>query len=173
MNAAGRLASFACIVSMSLAACSTLQSRADVSPVDQQFMLNAAAVGVAEVRMAELALEKSRDPGVRDFAQHMLNDHRRVNDELMQVARAKGVVLPMMMDPANRTLYEELAALPEARFDQQYMVAQLNIHNMGNGLYASEARNGEDPAVKAFAARNAPVGVQHVAMARSLAAQVQ
>ena len=93
---------------------------------------------------------------------------------MMQVARVNGVVLPMVMDPANRTLYEELAQLSGPAFDREYMTAQINIHRMGNALYASEAQNGQDASVKGFAAEITPVGVEHLTMARaSLRASLQ
>ena len=160
---------FALAVPLALIGCSALQTRAQVSPVDQHFMLNAASVGVAEVRMAELAVTRASDPAVLEFAQHMIADHSRVNAQLLQVARANGVVLPMMMDPANRTLYEELGMLSGAEFDRQYMIAQVNIHSMGNALYVTEAQNGLAADVKRFAADNAPVGEEHLMVARTIA----
>jgi hypothetical protein len=39
---------------------------------------------------------------------------------------------------------------------------------MGIGLYDSEAKHGEDVALRDFAARNGPVGVEHLDMARRM-----
>ncbi len=49
------------------------------------------------------------------------------------------------------------------------MISQLHIHRMGNSLYASEAAQGEDRDVKAFAARGVPVGKEHLQHAAELA----
>ena len=49
------------------------------------------------------------------------------------VAEANKVVLPMAMDPANRTLYEELSGLSGPEFDREYMLGQINIQTMGKG----------------------------------------
>jgi len=165
---ARRLAAVAVLAAMTAAGCSTVQRKAEVTPVDQHFMLFAAATGTAEVKMGQLAAEKSTDPRVREFGQRMVTDHQRVNAQLMQIAQAKKVTLPMAMDPANRTLYEELSALSGPEFDRQYLASQVNIHAMGNALYANEAENGLDPDVTRFARDNTSVGVQHFSIARSM-----
>ncbi|WP_116135685.1 DUF4142 domain-containing protein [Trinickia diaoshuihuensis] len=152
------------------AGCSLLQSSAEVTPVDQQFMLTAASVGTAEVDMAELAEHQAGDPAVRAYGHRLAQEHTGINDELTQLAERKHVKLIKAMDPANRTLYEELAHLNGQLFDREYLLAQVNIHRMGNSLYESEAQAGEDADVKAFAAKNAPAGAEHLRMAQSLLA---
>ena len=44
---------------------------------------------------------------------------------------------------------------------------------MSNGLYESEADAGKDADVRAFAARNAPAGVEHLKWAKTLFAKEQ
>lgn len=153
------------------AGCSFLQTSAEVTPVDQQFMLTVASVGTAEVDMAELALRQGGDPAVRAYGRRLAQDHRRVNEDLARLADKKRVKLINAMDPANRTLYEELAHLSGPMFDREYLLAQVNIYRMGNSLYDSEAQAGEDGDVKAFAGRNAAVGVAHLQLAQALLAK--
>lgn len=148
--------------------CAMIQSNAQVSPVDQQFMLTAASVGTAEIDLGRLAMRQSSNPAVRQYGQQMVEDHTRVNDELSKVADAKRVVLLKAMDPANRTLHAELSKLSGPAFDRQYMISQVNIHRMGNALYQSQAQNGQDADVRNFAARNAPIGVEHLRMAEGM-----
>jgi putative membrane protein len=155
------------------AGCSFLQSSAEVTPVDQQFMLTAASVGTAEVDMAELAERQGGDPAVKAYGHRLAQEHTRINEELSQLAERKHVNLIHAMDPADRTLYEELTHLSGSLFDREYLRAQVNIHRMGNGLYESEAQAGEDADVKAFAAKNAPVGAEHLQRAETLLAQEQ
>ena len=153
------------------AGCSFLQTSAEVTPVDQQFMLTAASVGTAEVDMAELAARQGGDPAVKAYGERLAREHTRINDELSELAERKHVKLIKAMDPANRTLYEELTHLNGAMFDREYLLAQINIHRMANSLYESEAQAGEDDDVKAFAAKNAPAGVEHLQLARALLAR--
>jgi putative membrane protein len=153
---------------IAVSGCAMIQSRAEVSPVDQQFMLTAASVGTAEIELGKLAMQQSSDPAIQRYGQKMVEEHTRVNGELDAIADAKKVVLIKAMDPANRTLHAELSKLTGPAFDRQYMISQITIHSMGNGLYSSEARHGVDPEVRSFAARNTPVGIDHLQMALAM-----
>jgi putative membrane protein len=152
-----------------LSGCAMMESNAQVSPVDQHFMLNAMSVGIAEIEMGQLAMQQSQDAAVQRYGRHMVEDHTRVNAELQQVADAKHVKLLKAMDPANHLLYSELKKQSGPAFDREYMRAQINIHSMGNGLYESETKHGEDLMVRDFAARNTPVGIEHLKMAQQMA----
>jgi putative membrane protein len=163
-NAAAAVGFAALIVS----GCSLLQSSAEVTPVDQQFMLTAASVGTAEVDMAELAQHQAGDPAVRAYGRRLAQEHAAINEALVQLAERKHVKLIQAMDPADRTLYEELTHLSGRLFDREYLRAQINIHRMGNALYESEAQAGEDADVKTFAAKDAPAGAAHLHLAQSL-----
>jgi putative membrane protein len=148
--------------------CRLMQSGAQVSSNDQQFMLTAASVGTAEIDLGKLASQRGADPKVRAFGEHMVAEHTRINDELTGIAHQKDVRLLMAMDQANRTLCDELKALSGPEFDREYAIAQVHIHRMGNALYGSEATDGEDTDVKAFAARGVPIGQNHLLHAERL-----
>src|SRR4051812_31348239 len=57
MNLKHSLAAGAASAAIALPGCAMIQSRAEVSPVDQQFMLTAASVGVAEIALGQLAMQ--------------------------------------------------------------------------------------------------------------------
>jgi putative membrane protein len=151
--------------------CSYLQSSAEVTPVDQQFMLTAASAGIAEVDLAELAQRHAGDPAIKAYGQRLASTHAQIDGELTALADRKHVHLIETMDPADRTLYEELARLSGPIFDREYLLAQINLHRMSNSLFESEAQAGEDPDVKAFAARNASSGAELLHLAQALHAQ--
>jgi putative membrane protein len=165
-----KLSSIAAATAMTvtISSCALVQSRAEVSPIDQQFMLTAASVGEAEIELGKLAVRQSDDAAVRQYGQHMIGEHTRINGELTTLAKAKNVVLLKAMDPANHTLYSELSKLSGPAFDRQYLLAQLHIHHTGNGLYGSEADNGLDPDVRKFAAVGVPIGVAHLRRAEAI-----
>jgi len=58
------------------------------------FLTDAAKSGVKEVKIGKMALEKAQNPAVKQFAQTVVNDHSRVNQQLLQLATRKGVTLP-------------------------------------------------------------------------------
>src|SRR5207237_946016 len=49
---------------------------------DRTFVTNAAEGGMAEVELGQLATNKATNPDVKQFAQRMVTDHGKANDEL-------------------------------------------------------------------------------------------
>src|SRR3954470_4033366 len=59
-----------------------------------KFAQHAAMAGMAEVKLGQLALEKSTNDDVKKFAQMMVDDHTKANDELKALAQSKSIDLP-------------------------------------------------------------------------------
>lgn len=68
-------------------------SERDQSP--QGFVRSALLGGLKEVRMSELALERSERPEVKAFAQRIIQDHRHLNSELAKLAEKRGWNVPV------------------------------------------------------------------------------
>lgn len=60
----------------------------------QQFASDAAAGGMKEIYLSELALEKSTNDQVKAFAQRMVKDHRAAGKKLGKIAKVEGLSLP-------------------------------------------------------------------------------
>ncbi len=65
-----------------------------VSAADQRFAREAAESGMAEVATSQLAMEKAANADVKTFAQRMIDDHTKANQELMQIAASKNITMP-------------------------------------------------------------------------------
>src|ERR671927_190101 len=61
---------------------------------DEKFATAAAVGGLAEVELGRLAAQKGASDEVRQFGQRMVDDHSKANQDLTQVASAKGLTLP-------------------------------------------------------------------------------
>lgn len=60
----------------------------------QDFVNQAASGGLFEVQSSELALQKSQDANVQEFAKQMITDHTANNQELIATAQAEGLTVP-------------------------------------------------------------------------------
>jgi putative membrane protein len=71
----------------------------------QQFVTKAAMAGNKEVREGELALQKSSNPDVKNFASQMVRDHSAANAKLTRIANREGLNVPptnsMYLDDTN------------------------------------------------------------------------
>src|SRR5258706_4921909 len=71
----------------------TKENRGQLGARDYRFLAEAAHGGMIEVRLGEVAKQKATSQSVRDFAQRMITDHSKANDELKQIAATKGAVI--------------------------------------------------------------------------------
>jgi putative membrane protein len=133
---------------------------------DRRFMRQAAQAGLFEVRKSELALARSHNQHVRQFAAQMIRDHSKANRQLQQLAASKGVTLPHRPNAQQRRILRRLSRLSGKHFDCAYMVVQVRAHIKTIAMFVREVRHGRDPAVKAYAAVTLPVLRMHLHMAR-------
>src|SRR5262245_30628089 len=66
----------------------------DLSAADKKFVMEAAAGGMMEVKLGEVAAQRGANAAVKEFGQRMVRDHSKANDELTKLAADKGITLP-------------------------------------------------------------------------------
>jgi putative membrane protein len=134
---------------------------------DATFALHAAQGGLAEVKLGQLALEKASNPEVKSFAQKMVDDHSKANDQLNAAAAKDRMTLPNTMNAKDQSLYNKLSDLSGAAFDKAYMKAMVKDHEEDIKEFQKEADKGANPDIKSFASSTLPTLQQHLDMAKS------
>ena len=133
-----------------------------VASDDAKFATTAANGGLAEVALGKLALTKTTNQSIKDFANMMVTDHSKANDALAAIAKAKNITLPTEPDSAHLKKADELSKLSEADFDKQYVSAMVDGHKKTLDLMTNEAKNGQDADLKAFAAQTSLTVQMHL-----------
>ena len=77
----------AAVAGFALALTSVAASADDAKPNDAQIAHIAYTAGQNDINSAKLALEKSKNKEVRDFAENMVRDHTAVNDQALAACR--------------------------------------------------------------------------------------
>ena len=140
-----------------------------MSSMDQKFMMMAARGGMAEIEMARVALQKSSNDAVKQYAQKMIDDHTMAGDELKQLASTKGVSLPMEPDARQMAMMAKMQNMSSMDFDMKYVKeAGVKAHQDMEKLFMKESMSGKDMETKAFAAKTLPVVRMHLQMAREM-----
>lgn len=124
------------------------------------FTLSAATGGMMELEAAGIALKKSKNKIIKDFAARMLKDHGLANDELKKIAHIKGLQLAQTLPTEMAGHLAELNGLADRAFDVQYMRMMINDHEKTVQLF-TEGIALADPDLKAFAAKTLPLLRQH------------
>jgi putative membrane protein len=131
------------------------------------FVKKAVLDGLAEVELGRIALLKSRDAKVREFAERMVKDHGRTNEELAALARRKGLSVPMALDPEHRSAIQSLNTRSGAAFDAAYSARTANDHSKAIALFQG-AITGPDQDLATFAKEMLPTLEQHKELAEGL-----
>lgn len=132
--------------------------------MDRKFVMEAAMGGMMEVELGKLAVEKGMSDEVKQFGQHMIDDHSKANDELMQVAASKGITLPTELDAKHKMMRDKMASLSGAAFDKAYKQDMLKDHRKDVAEFQKESMKAMDADVKAFAAKTLPTLKEHLSM---------
>ena len=135
---------------------------------DNAFTIDVAQNGIAEVELGQLAAQKAQSPEVKQFAQRLIADHTRANNELKQIATSKNVTLPTEIKPAQKETHERLSRLTGAEFDREFMAVMVESHDRSVNAFQDKADNAADADIKAFATKTLPTLQEHFRMAREL-----
>jgi len=148
-----------------------------LAETDRRFVETAARDGMSEVELGKLALEKAKKQSVKDFAQMMVDDHGKANEELMGLAQTKGMdATQMKMDtgsPEMAPMMEkrgQLEKLTGTKFEKQYVSMMVDDHEKAVALFREQSTNGTDPQLKEWAAKTLPKLEEHLAHAQALKA---
>ena len=139
-----------------------------MSKTDSKFVIDAAQGGMAEVKAGQLAAEKATDPDVKSFAQKMVEDHGKANDELKAAAEKKGIAVPMALDSSHEKMLQKLSKLIGADFDKQYVKDMISDHKDTIELFQKEADKGDDGDLKAWAGQTLPTLQMHLSMIQDI-----
>ncbi|WP_089128210.1 DUF4142 domain-containing protein [Tolypothrix sp. NIES-4075] len=149
---------------------SSPNSNPSTSNLDTEFITKAAQSDMTEIQTSKLALQKSRNKSVRDFAQQMIKQHTESSRELKPIAMSKKVMLPKDIGPENTALLTSLKKVSGSQFDQAYMQGQVQAHTNTLAEYQKYLDQGQDPQLKAFASKISPLVAQHLQMAQKMVA---
>lgn len=144
-----------------------LTADVDLNGDGKVFILSAANGGMMEVEAAGIAIKRSKNKLVKDFAEQMLKDHRAANAELKGIADAKGLGLSTSLPDELAAHLDKLNGLEERAFDLQYMRMMINDHQKTVELFTSGTRL-EDARLRAFAVKTLPIIQGHYQSAMAI-----
>lgn len=140
---------------------------------DRSFIEDAAKGGMFEVESGKLAASKASDPAVKEFADKLVHDHGKGNDELMKIAEAKDVKMPGKDKWSDRHELNKLGKLNGKDFDREFAQHAVKDHQKDIKDFEKATAKLQDPDVKAWAEKQLPVLREHLAMAQKLAGRTQ
>ena len=134
------------------------------------FAEEASAKGIAEIETGKLALEKGSSAEVKKFAQAMIDDHTRANEELKALAKKKNLEVSDDAELMNKAKAMILQVRDGENFDKAYANNQVVAHEETIKLFQQAAAS-DDAEVSAWAKKTLPKLEHHLEMAKKLQSQ--
>ena len=122
--------------------------------------------GLMEVELGRLAMEKASNAEVKQFAQRMVDDHGKANQELSTVAQQKNVQVPSELTGKAKADHDRLSKLSGEQFDRAYMQLMVQDHRKDVAEFRKQSTKAKDADVKSFVSQTLPTLEDHLKMAQ-------
>jgi len=140
----------------------------NLTSADQEFVKSAYQSGIAHLRLAELARDKTSNADVQTFAARLIADHGKANAELKTLAETKGLTL--VSGPSTNALAaaRELDSRAGADFDKAFAAYEVSHHRRSVQAYEQAGTGTQNSDIRAYVAKTLPTLKERLAAAQSL-----
>jgi putative membrane protein len=158
------------LASISLIGCAHgYQEMAYYNPIafrwaDLNFAQTAAISNQFEIMSSRLALHRSHDPRIREFAQAMISDHSKMAEAFNMAVKNSGFDpsnIPTKLDDMHEDMLNSLKRLTGSAFNRQYIADQRQAHSGAVLMFRNYAHNGRNRAFENFAEDSMPMLEHH------------
>lgn len=140
-----------------------------VNAIDIAFLKEASQAGLAFIQLSQLALEKSSNPQVQQFAQSEIDEQQQNAADFRRIAPTLDVRLGPNIPERYRAAYSRLSQLSGAEFDNAFLdEGGINSHLEAASVFQREAAFGQNPDLLAVANRGLSIINQHFTIASQL-----
>jgi putative membrane protein len=141
---------------------------ASLSRADKEFMANAARMDMIEAHESQMAEKQASRADVVDLAKTLAQDHSQDYGQIAELAAQKNVSIPRGIDAAKDPSIRRLTSLKGSQFDRQFANAEVTAQRNAIATFKRESEHGEDPELKAYAARTLPTLEKDLKQAESV-----
>lgn len=144
---------------------------ADDSPLnhtDKSFLEDSYKGGVTEIESAKMAEQKTANPDVKAFAEKLVADHTKANNELKAMADSKKVAVEGGTSLKDQSKGKSLDAKTGGDFDKAFIDDQIKDHKKDIEAFEKEANEAKDTDVKNLANKLLPTLKEHLSTAESI-----
>lgn len=135
---------------------------------DRDFLREAAQGGMAEVQMGQYMRDHAQSEDVKRFAQRMIDDHTKANDQLQSLASKKSCALPKDMAAKHHDMQNKLAQQSGYELDRSYIRGMVKDHEGDVAAFQRAAQGAQDVDIRQFAQATLPTLQDHLKQAREI-----
>jgi putative membrane protein len=134
----------------------------------KDFTQEAAAGGLFEVEMGNIAQRNGSSKAVKDFGKMMVDDHTQLNQDLQALAGRKNVSLPSGITDDQKDDTTKLSKEKGSEFDKDYMSMMVKDHEKDIDAFKKAADKIKDQDYKDLITKALPVLQKHLDAAKAI-----
>lgn len=124
--------------------------KTDSSEDKANFVVNAVSGNIAEVKLAQLATEKSNDKEIKEIAKMLEADHSAALSDLQSLASTKAISIPTDEPDKTKDLIKDLSDDKPADFDKAWVKELMDKHEKTINDYEKALNDLKDEDIKAW-----------------------
>jgi putative membrane protein len=139
-----------------------------VATHDEQWIMDSARSSLQEIQLAQLALSKTTETAIHDYATKVIQDHTQALKDLQDLGTKKRIVLPTVLNPDQMVIVEYFRNSTSPDWGRDYIKYEIADHTQGIADTQKEISDGVDADTKAEATKMLPVLQEHLKMAQDI-----
>jgi len=139
-----------------------------ISPAEEEFMTKAAHANLSEIEMARMALQKSDDIDVREYAKMVQSDHINALTGLTDLMKDQDVPQPKSPPPDAAQDIARASVLTGPEFDREFINMMVADHQKAVEMFREESAATRNPDMKKYVEVVLPKLEMHLEKAQRL-----
>ena len=135
---------------------------------DKMFVKKAISGNYNEIDASKMALQKSQNDQVKQYAQKMIDDHQKMLDDLHALAGQENIKFKDEPTSEGKKMAAKLNGLSGGDFDKAYVTGMVKDHKEDVRDFQAEINSGKDQPTKDAAQKSLPVIQDHLQMIQGI-----
>ncbi len=149
-------------VAVLLLATGAVMAAPTASEQDKSFVAKVSQGGMYEVELGKVAETQGQTQDIKDQGNTEAHDHDFVGQALKAAADDAGITFSTELNAEFKARLAKISAMSGQPFDRAYVEDMKKIHAADGAAFLQEAKQGSNPALKAFAAATYNIVQRHI-----------
>ena len=123
---------------------------------DAEFVEETVASKYAEIKLAEVANQRSRNADVKKVAELIRTDHSSALNELKMLAQAKEISVPVEETQASKRKMDDFTQETGNEFDQKWCKEMIDLHENNIDKFENRLEKTDDAELKSWISKTLP-----------------
>jgi len=137
-----------------------------------EFIRDVGADNLLQIQLAQLAKDKAKDNQVKQFADRIINDRTRLQNQWNTLASKRGMPAEPGMGPKHREKIDQLKKVNGRNFDKAFMILMVQENDHMVRYWQNEGRYSQVPEVRRLSISGLPTLQQDLNQAKQVARKV-